>query len=293
MPIESINAAQPHAGEHKWKFVTEKKESTPQTYGSPKDIAATLGVLASLGIATVALVKSKNANKLAVDAKRAASDVNKKINKAIDKAVEKAVDKVKVDYGHSANNPRQVLGMRALESSEVQAKPNQELISEWESYTPDRLARSHAFRQRKKEIKRILAQKGYTYDRKSGQFVLSQDSQTLASANAANKSKELGYNLPKVNILNNYLKTLPKNRWNSIIMTSEGKDYIVAKILKKEFDLKSEDVENLREQSRTLKKFMRVIKGKVVGTDAPKMDLLNEMNALVEKVTARIDQIKK
>ena len=287
MAIGTINAAQPHAGNQKWQIPAEKKENTPQTYGSPKDIAATLGILASIGIATMALVKSKSANKVAVDAKKVASDVNNKINTAVDKAV----GNVKEELESTAHKTEPILGMQAFASNEVLAGPNHVLISEWESYTPDRLAKSPALRARKKEIKNILAQKGYAYDRKLGHFVLRENS-PFVSANAAAKSKELGYDLAKVNILNNYLKTLPKNNWNSIIMNSEGKDYIVANILNKEFNIKSDDIENLREQCRTLKKYIRVIKGKVIGTDAPKMDLQNEINALIEKITARIDEVK-
>ena len=60
MSIESINAAQKAVN---FKNQTEAKEkeatTTQQSYGSTKDIVATLGVLASIGVATAAIIKSK------------------------------------------------------------------------------------------------------------------------------------------------------------------------------------------------------------------------------------------
>ena len=307
MTVGAINGVQQTSSTHNWQFIKEKKDTnSPQINGSSKDIAATLGVLGSLGVATVAIVKSKNAKKTAESIREATKDI---INKEVNKAVKKAKEELKViqnqnktealaatnissrSKGLGAGTERENGSIRSLKTAV--SGVGQQLIDEWESYTPERLAKSEALRARKKEIKTQLLNRGYKYDRGEGQFVapVSGDARSIY-ANMPQK-KKLDYDLKKVNMLNEYLKSLPKNKYGSITMDKTGKDYIITNILKKEFSTKSSNTDELREQCRTLKKFNRVIKGKVIGSGAPKTDLMEEINNLIQGITARIDEIMK
>ena len=119
MSIDSINSTKQVINIPKEELQKQDEAKTKQqTNGSTRDIIATLGVLASIGIAAVAIIKSKNAqkelqealkkaelekNKLAEEAKKAAEDAKKAAEEAKKKA-EEAVEKAKEDLQN--NKPK-------------------------------------------------------------------------------------------------------------------------------------------------------------------------------------------
>ena len=115
MSIEKINAAQQVVNTPNNDLPREEAKTQVQSKGSTKDIVAALGILASIGIATVAIIKSKNAakelqealkkaeeekKKLAEEARKAAEEAKKKVEE-INKKIDEAVNKTKSEIRNS------------------------------------------------------------------------------------------------------------------------------------------------------------------------------------------------